>query len=227
MDGLSRMGNWKKDSEMEVLLYMTELDNEAKKFNGRVISLIGNNELMNTMGEFSYASENGINQFGGAQKRFELCRPGGKIAILLAQTRYAIVRIGDWVFVHGGVIPEISQKYKIPYINQIMRNYLNNKLKVREVEHFREIFDRNDSIVYYRGYSNDRPNCRGLSMALDNMNAKSMVVGHTVQPQINSRCSNRIWRVDTGISRAFGSGRDLKKRSQYMEILDNYMVQNH
>jgi hypothetical protein len=64
-------------------------------------------------------------------------------------------------------------------------------------------------------------------MALDNMNAKSMVVGHTVQPKINSRCSNRIWRVDTGISRAFGSGRDLKKRSQYMEILDNYMVQNH
>jgi len=227
MDGLSRLGNWKKDNEMEVLLYMTELDNEAKKFNGRVLSLIGNHELMNTMGEFSYVSSNGINQFGGSEKRLELCRPGGRIAQLLAQTRYAIVKIGDWVFVHGGVIPEISGKYKIPYINTIMRNYLNNKLKVKEVEHFREIFDKNDSIVYYRGYSNEKPNCKSLEVSLQNLKAKRMVVGHTVQPVINSKCSNKIWRIDTGISRAFGSGRDLQKRNQYMEILDNYLVKNY
>ena len=31
-----------------------------------------------------------------------------------------------------------------------------------------------------------------------------MVVGHTPQDRINSVCNNKIWRVDTGMSKAFG-----------------------
>jgi hypothetical protein len=34
---------------------------------------------------------------------------------------------------------------------------------------------------------------------------EKLVIGHTVQPQgINSICNNRIFRIDTAISRAFG-----------------------
>ena len=34
---------------------------------------------------------------------------------------------------------------------------------------------------------------------------------------INSKCDNKIWRVDTGMSDAFGS----KKNIQVLEILDD------
>ena len=45
-----------------------------------------------------------------------------------------------------------------------------------------------------------------------------MVVGHTVQSQgINSKCDNRIWKVDTGMSDAFGENGKI----QVLEILDN------
>lgn len=227
MDGLSRMGNWRNDNEMEVIIYMTELDGEAKKYNGRVLSLIGNHELMNTMGDFSYVSQNGMSKFGGTQNRMNLLKPGGKIALLFAKSRYAVIKIGEWVFVHGGIKPEISREYSIPQINRNMRAYMTGKLTAKQRKDFAKIFDNNDSIVYYRGFSNDRPNCRGLDESLNNMHCKKMVVGHSVQDRINSKCGERVWRIDTGISRAFGSGRDQKKRSQYMEIIDGYIVRNH
>jgi hypothetical protein len=31
-----------------------------------------------------------------------------------------------------------------------------------------------------------------------------MVVGHTPQPVINGACRGRVWRVDTGMSAAYG-----------------------
>ena len=37
------------------------------------------------------------------------------------------------------------------------------------------------------------------------MGAKRMVVGHTVQPSgISNACQGRVWRIDVGMSRAFG-----------------------
>ena len=45
-----------------------------------------------------------------------------------------------------------------------------------------------------------------------------MVVGHTVQDKINAVCNHKIWRIDTGMSRAFGS--DHVKRINLLEILN-------
>ena len=43
-----------------------------------------------------------------------------------------------------------------------------------------------------------------------------MIVGHTVQEQgINSKCDRKIWKVDTGMSDAFGSNGKI----QVLEIL--------
>jgi hypothetical protein len=32
-----------------------------------------------------------------------------------------------------------------------------------------------------------------------------MVIGHTVQPKVNDVCNKKLWRVDVGLSRAFGN----------------------
>ena len=46
-----------------------------------------------------------------------------------------------------------------------------------------------------------------------------LIVGHTVQEGgINSKCRDKIWRVDTGMSDAFGK---IDKKIQVLEILDN------
>lgn len=44
--------------------------------------------------------------------------------------------------------------------------------------------------------------CSNLEQTLKILNANHMVMGHTVQPQINSVCDSKGILIDTGISRA-------------------------
>ena len=43
-----------------------------------------------------------------------------------------------------------------------------------------------------------------------------MIVGHTVQDNINSQCDNKLWRVDVGISGIFNTN-----NMEVLEILDD------
>jgi len=44
-----------------------------------------------------------------------------------------------------------------------------------------------------------------------------IVVGHTVQDEINSKCNDRLWFSDVGMSKAFG---DKQKESDRVQILE-------
>ena len=62
------------------------------------------------------------------------------------------------------------------------------------------------------------PDCKSLQKVLNHFKVGSMIVGHTVQENgINSKCDNKIWKVDTGMSDAFGP----MGKIQVLEILNN------
>jgi hypothetical protein len=64
-----------------------------------------------------------------------------------------------------------------------------------------------DGPVWTRKYSSEdeAPDCATLAKALALLNAKRMVVGHTVQRHgINAACDGTVWRIDVGLSRFFG-----------------------
>ena len=51
----------------------------------------------------------------------------------------------------------------------------------------------------------DAQACATLEQALKLLNAKRMVMGHTVQrPDISSACSDKAWRIDVGMSAYYG-----------------------
>ncbi len=86
--------------------FLYDLHRQAQYSGGKVISLIGNHELMNILGDFRYASKQQILGMGGYQQRRDILKPGGDLAVKLACNSLGIVKIGDWVFVHGGLLPE-------------------------------------------------------------------------------------------------------------------------
>ena len=51
---------------------MEELNNKAQVVGGAVLSLIGNHEVMNLIGDFRYASEFDIKEVGGLEVRKKL-----------------------------------------------------------------------------------------------------------------------------------------------------------
>lgn len=211
-----------ENSELKIINLFNRLHKQAQQQGGAVYSLLGNHELMNVFGDFSYASPMGIKSFGGPRGRREQFRPGGPLAIKLAKTRNVVMKIGDFVFVHGGILPRLARKYKLYEINNMMRSYLNGNLKLENDSRFRELFENQGSLLWTRCYSEDKPNCQPLYEALNILGAKYMVVAHTPQDQgINCKCNRRVWRIDTGMSKAFGKKRNNMERIQILEILNN------
>ena len=232
--------------EIEIFHYLYKLNNQARTCGGRVISLIGNHELMNILGDFRYASSEHVDGFGGYQERINAFKPGSTLAKKISCNSLAIVKIGDWIFVHGGLLPEhIEMVIKtkdndnnnnnnnktntfFKKINNLVRGVLNGDIRIDSISQDEEkILFGGDGIFWTRRYSdyNVTPeSCDQINKTLSllDINHKNggIVVGHTPQKNINSVCKNKIWRIDTAMSEAFGK-REGANRIEILEINKN------
>lgn len=208
LDRGGRSTTWgDEQSEWKILKLLFTLQDQAKEAGGRVHILLGNHELMNVQGDFRYTSPLSINDFRG--KRYQMLKPQGQIAQQLADRAKAVVKIGGWLFSHAGLRFPLANKYQLREINQLVKDYLQGK-------HPQNI-DLISDIFWNRNYGQERPDCRDLYQVNKKLRIRGQVVGHTVQTEINSRCQSKLWRIDTGMSQAFGQ----EANYQVLEILNN------
>ncbi len=105
---------------------------------------------------------------------------------------------GDTVLVHGGLLPE-HVRYGIDRINEETAAWMRGDGALPAV------VDGPSAPVWTRVYSDGEPDCASLQQALAMVGAARLVVAHTPQEQgVNAACDGRVWRVDTGMSKAYG-----------------------
>ena len=201
--------------EDDILALLDRLDDEAEAAGGRLIVLNGNHELMNAQGDFRYVTPEGASDFAAYAReaspeiRREVPRPlrgraaafapGGPFARVFA-SHPTVIRIGDSVFVHGGLSPRDAAR-GLARINEDVRAYL---LAERPLD---DALSGSDSPMWHRGYAldTDAETCAELARMLDSLHARRLVVGHTVQRSgITSACDERVWRIDVGLSDYYG-----------------------
>jgi len=221
LDGGGRGGE-ESFGELDLIYFMDRIHLKAEKFGGGVYSLIGNHEIMNLLGDFRYSSSKDISRQGGIQKRKQLFSPGSDLFNKMSCTRNVILKIGDFIFVHAGILPEHiepSEKSKfISKLNTLMRLYLQGK-KTWQDEDIQKYFLDKKGVIWNREYGDktlSKKTCGYLNKVNKLLNVGHMVVGHTVQDNINSKCDDKLWRVDVGISDAFGTS-----NMEILEILNN------
>ena len=206
---------WEVLPDVEMLYFTDLLNKIALSKGGRVISLIGNHELMNVIGNFSYVSQTSLNN---NYKRQELFKPGGTLSALLSQ-RPLVVKIGRLLFCHAGLTLEhlnILSKYNkdISYINTIWKNFIkNNAIKIEDKEIFENIILDMDGMLWTR----DLNNGEDLIKLKEQLGCIYMFVGHTVVERVKL-INDFIWYTDTGISRSFGN-----TSYQYIDIFNNQL----
>lgn len=212
------------DDEPQILALFERLEDEAKAAGGEVVALNGNHEFMNALGDLRYVTEDGFRDFadgaGGdlgalavaeqppeARGRAAAFAPGSPWALRLGE-RDVVAIIGDTVFVHGGVLPPTA-RYGIPRLNTEAKAWL------RGAGPLPELLVVQDGPVWSRHFGGDAAgvDCGLLDEALSILGARRMVIGHTVQEQgINAACGEKVWRIDVGMSKAYGG------RAQLLEI---------
>jgi hypothetical protein len=217
------------DADRDVLDLVERLVAEAKAAGGEFVSLLGNHELMNVAHDFRYVTPKSFAAFAdggrGALRaaasagprasasapppagsadpsggRTAAFAPGGPYARRFAE-RNLFVKIGDTVFVHGGVLPK-HVGYGLDRMNDEVRDWALGQRPEPPAVVMAE-----DGPVWTRAYSlPDRaPSCGQLAEALARLGAKRMVVGHTVQSGgVSATCDERVWRIDVGLSRFYG-----------------------
>lgn len=208
------------DDEPQILDLLERLQVEAKAAGGALHILNGNHEVMNVMGDFRYVTADGFQDFaqtpvsGVHERELERLPPQwrGRAAAFLSgesiarrlSKRPAIVQVGENVFVHGGLL-ESHVRRGLGRINREIQEWMRSP-HARPVP---EIASSERGPLWLRLYSDGAPDeraCRELRAVLTSLSAKRLVVGHTVQPQgINSACSGRVWRIDVGLSRYYGT----------------------
>jgi hypothetical protein len=188
------------DDDRKILELFERLQREAKAKGGEVIALNGNHELMNVAADFRYVTPGSDEAFGGRAERQAAFAPGGTFAKMLAE-RPIFVKVGDSVFVHGGILPK-HVAYGLDRLNDETRAWLTASAGAR----LPTAVMAEDGPVWTRTYSAapSREDCATLGKALAQMGAKRMIMGHTVQRGgISSACDEKAWRIDVGMSRFY------------------------
>jgi len=209
-----KIKDWEILSDTEMIYFTNFLDKIAQTKGGRVISIIGNHELMNVIGNYSYVSRKSINN--DEKRRGDLFKPGGILSSILSN-RPIIVKIGDMLFSHAGITAKhykILNKYNkdVSYINRIWRKFVcSNKVLKEDKEIFDTMLLEDEGILWTRNLDN----INDLKSLLSKLNCNYMFVGHTVVDGIRN-IDGVLWYTDTAISRAFGTN-----TYQYIEYIDN------
>jgi len=187
------------DQGKEVLDLMQRLQREAGASGGRVEVLLGNHEAMNLLGDWRYVSPGDIQGFGGRDARQAALAPDGEHGAWLRGLPVA-VRVGQTVFVHGGITPSWAQ-HGVEELDRAFHAALAGEGSPQVLGE--------DGPVWYRGYLQGEltQSCPALQQALASLGAERMVVGHTVQKsgQVAVRCGGALLGIDTGISDHYGA----------------------
>jgi hypothetical protein len=196
-----------ENSDILILELFTDLNRQAEREGGAVISLLGNHEIKNSLGEFEYVSKMGIDGFqnyidpdnpnikfrNGMDGRKHAFLPGNEYGKHLGCNRSPSIIIGSNLFVHAGLVDGLIKEIGLngiedfEAINIAIRKWL---LGMIDVEHIDKIIRGSKySMFWTRILGSLEPNtpisdpkCQdNIKEVLKMFNIGSIIVGHTPQ----------------------------------------------
>lgn len=193
----------------QVLWLIYKLEQEAIKQNGKAHYILGNHEIMNFQGNARYANKKytRVAQLISKNDSLKLATQflySNKTELgKWLRSKNVIEKIGNYVFVHAGLSPEIL-KYNVSIsdINQIARNNWDKNLYDEEENNKVENFlTGKKGIYWYRGLAQDykyydKIKENELNEVLKFYHADKIVFGHSVMKDITKEFNGKTINTD-------------------------------
>jgi len=190
----------------QVLWLIYKMEDQARLNGGQVHFILGNHEVLNFQGKHNYNRDKYIKvaqEISGEKDKNKAIKymfsENSELGQWLA-TKNVIEKIGDYLFVHGGLSHELlAFELTLAEINQIVRSKFHGSEDV-ETKKTNFLYGSKGPF-WYRGlamaslnYTKIKPS--ELDAILTYYDSKMMVVGHTIVEKISSDFESKVIRID-------------------------------
>ncbi len=186
----------------QVLWLIYKMDKDAEKAGGRVHYILGNHDIMCMTGDGRYADEKYIKMAQKLDLEYkELYGENSEIGRWM-RTKNAIEKIGNYLFVHGGISPHVLElDLSIEEMNNLIKPYYGEVIYPSCLDEVYTLY-KTTGLFWYRGYFKsdegiyEKATQKEVDAILDYYDAGSIIVGHTVVNKIDARYNNSVYAID-------------------------------
>jgi hypothetical protein len=186
------------EQQTEVLWLIYALEEKAKMAGGYVHFILGNHEIMNLSGDLRYLNPKyaDVSAILG-QSYMELLGPETELGRWL-RTKNIMEKVGDIVYAHGGVSPDLIQlDLSLKQVNEMARPFYADSSYNFKDPRTGVLFMENGPFWYRGFYATPRASQNDVESALEKLNARHFVTGHTVvDNMISSWYNGKVINAD-------------------------------
>ncbi len=179
------------------------LQQQAAAAGGAVHFVLGNHETMVLYDDLRYVNPKYLRSAQLLGRSYPQLYGADSVIGQWLRTRPVLLRIGDTLFLHGGISPEALPLALEPAAtNAAYRASLGRpKAEVKADPATAPLYDGKTSPIWYRGYFDGRLDSAGVQAVLDRLGLKRIVVGHTSMAHVSSFHGGRIIAIDSSIKK--------------------------
>lgn len=200
---------------MECLWLIYYLEEKARKAGGYVHFLLGNHEIMNLNGDWRYIHPKYAQS---SSVPFTALYNGNNELWRWLCTKNVMEKIGDILFVHAGVAPELLHlNLSVADINNRIRPFYNRANQSFDDPLLKTVFNSTNSPFWYRGYyvAENGVSDEVIDATLQHFGVKTIVTGHTVVSQVTSYFDGKVINIDTDHAAGKSEGLFIRKNRFY------------
>lgn len=184
------------DQVTQCLWLVYELERQASIEGGKVHFVVGNHENMNLRGKTKYVRLKYTELARQMKVDYEHLWGAHTVLGAWLRTKNCAVKIGNTMYVHGGISPEfLQEKLSLSQVNQVARTYYGHK-HAKEIQESYPLFSSTGPL-WYRGYFKDPISQKQLNKICAFYDVEHIVVGHTIQTKIKTYYKNKVIAIDT------------------------------
>ena len=187
----------------ETFWLLFRLQRQAEAAGGAVHFLLGNHETMVLYEDLRYVNPKYIEVARRLGRGYSALYGEDSVLGAWLRTRPVILKLGDTLFLHGGIAPENLDLALDPGATNAAYRASVGKPKetVKADPATARLYDGKRSPIWYRGYFNGELSTPEVQALADRLGVARIVVGHTSMEEVGSFHGGRVIAIDSSIKR--------------------------
>lgn len=185
----------------EAFWLLHQLQQQAKRAGGGVRFVLGNHETMVLYDDLRYVNPKYLRISELLGRSYPTLFSNDSILGQWLRQQPAMARIGDTLFVHGGIEPNhFDLRLDESGINAAYANSLGvSRAQLKQDPLWSRLYDGKTSLIWYRGYFDGRLSTPEVASIVERLDVTRIVVGHTSMDEVGSYHGGRIIAIDSSI----------------------------